>query len=165
MKRTVAAILAIVGITACGGDSGTATTSPSASGSPASTTPLPGTFPVQHGTFTFNAVSNSGVTGTAYVTTISTGFTVSVALNGLGPTGPKHVTELVEGTCASPGTLVTALGAVGPDLAGTSFSNTTVNKPYTLAASGWAIIVHQGSDLSTDANKAVISCATMGPLS
>jgi hypothetical protein len=164
LKRAIGATVAVIALCACGGATPTAsgTPTPSASGSPSpAASALPNiTFKVLHGTFPISAVGNSGVTGTAYVTTTSTGFQISVALAGLQDSNP-HAVDIDTGTCASPGAVDTKVGTIHLDPSGTAYVNANVTKPYASPTSSGAVVVHTGSDATT----APIACGALGAAS
>ena len=168
LKRAISATVAVIALCACGGSTPTAsgTPTPSASGSPGpAASALPNiTFKVLHGTFPISAVGSSGVTGTAYITTTSTGFQISVALAGLQDSN-KHAVDIDTGTCASPGALDTPVGTIALDASGTAYVNANPTKPYASPTSAGVVVVHAGPDLTTDANKAPIACGLLGAAS
>ena len=83
-------------------------------------------------TLKMNAVEGSKVTGTAVVTQVGSGITVSVKLSGYASTVKKSDGHIHSGTCEAQGPVTSPLTAIVPDASGNGAADTT------LAAVGYA---------------------------
>lgn len=100
-------------------------------------------MPPMPSTATFSSLGDSGVNGEAILTPMGEASEVTVSLAGLAP-GTTHPGHIHEGTCASPGSVVTPLSEITAD--GNGAGSMTVVAPIAAdsALSGEHIILYHG---------------------
>jgi hypothetical protein len=133
--RSLAALVSVLAIAACGG-AATANSAP----------------PTPVLNFTMGAQNGSAVSGTGTIVQGTDSFTVTIKLTGFAPNS-SHISHVHAGRCSQPGGIVYALVQVIADASGAATATTTVPAAYLVPASGWYVNVHHGPDF-TDADYA-----------
>jgi hypothetical protein len=141
MKKPLLALVSLLVLAACGGDTAAAPPAPKI-------------------TFTMGAQNASAVTGSGEIVKGTGSFTVSVQLTGLA-SNSSHISHIHFGTCATPGAVAFALQQTVADSAGIATVTTTVPAGYSVPASGWYVNIHHGPDFSAPANAPSVSCGDL----
>ena len=138
-----AAVLLVLVAMACGGNGGSAVSSPK----PAAV-------------FTMAAMNGSGVTGSGQVYKGAGSFTVSIQLKGLVASS-AHVSHVHVGSCSKPGNVAYALLQVVADTFGNATATSTVGEYYSMPSTGWYVNVHKGPDVTEAEYLPSISCGDL----
>jgi hypothetical protein len=152
MKKLSLLAVALLLVSACGGSSPSAASTPTA----APSAPAPLVFPMKG-----VGATNQGVTGTVTIQPRADGggFTVVVDLKGMIPNS-VHVYHIHKGTCANNGPIAIPLpNPLQADASGHAMATNIISSPY--QGNGFYANVHTGPDLSSAANAAPCACGDL----